>query len=59
MDLRERLKEYHEREGVSYKFIAQQLGVTVGVMYNYTSGIRELKDQVKENLDQFLKEKGY
>ena len=44
MDLRERLKEYHEREGVSYKFIAQQLGVTVGVMYNYTSGIRELKD---------------
>ena len=59
MDLRERLKDYHEKEGVSYKFIAQQLGVTIGVMYNYTSGIRELKEQVQERLDQFLKERGY
>lgn len=59
MDLRERLKDYHEKEGVSYKFIAQQLGVTVGVMYNYTSGIRELKEQIQERLDQFLKERGY
>lgn len=59
MNLRERLKKYHEVEGVSYKIIALAIGISIGVMYNYTSGIRELKPHIAEKLDQYLLEKGY
>ena len=57
--LLERLKQYHEREGVSYKNISRAIEVSTGVMYNYTSGIRDLKEPVKERLDKYLSEKGY
>lgn len=59
MELLERLKKFHEIEGVSYKIIAQTIGISIGVMYNYTSGIRDLKDHVARNLDEYLKSKGY
>lgn len=59
MDLRERLKKFHEEQGVSYKAIALSIGVSIGVMYNYTSGIRDLKPKVSQNLDQFLKDRDY
>ena len=59
MDLKERLKKYHEIEGVSYKIIAAAIGISIGVMYNYTSGIRDLKPHVLELLDQYLTERKY
>lgn len=58
-DLRERVKLYHEVEGVSYKVIAQTIGISTGVMYNFTSGIRELKAHIQTSLDEYLKSKGY
>ena len=59
MDVKERLKEFHEKEGLSYKVIAESIGISTGVMYNYTSGIRELKTHVLEELDQYLRNRGY
>lgn len=59
MDLRERLKKYHEVEGVSYKNIAKTLDISLGVLYNYTSGIRDLKSHIQERLDQYLTERKY
>lgn len=59
MELLERLKKFHEIEGVSYKIIAQTIGISIGVMYNYTSGIRDLKDHVQDALDEYLASKGY
>lgn len=58
-DLKERVQKYHELEGVSYKVIAQAIGISTGVMYNFTSGIRNLKVHIAERLDEYLKEKGY
>lgn len=58
-DLRDRVKKYHEIEGVSYKVIAQAINISTGVMYNFTSGIRDLKDHIAEKLDEFLVSKGY
>ena len=57
--LRDRVKKYHEVEGVSYKVIAQSIGVSIGVMYNFTSGIRDLKQHIAEALDKYLTEKNY
>ena len=59
MEMLERLKKFHEIEGVSYKIIAQTIGISIGVMYNYTSGIRDLKDHVQDALDEYLVSKGY
>ena len=59
MDLIERLKKYHEEEGVSYKAIAAVIGISTGVMYNYTSGIRDLKVSKLEALNEYLTAKGY
>ena len=59
MDLRERLKKFHEIEGVSYKVVAQALGISISVMYNYTSGIREIKPHLQEKLDQYLTDRNY
>lgn len=58
-DLRDRTRKYHEVEGVSYKVLAQSIGISVGVMYNFTSGIRDLKEHVANKLDEYLKLKGY
>lgn len=58
-DLKERVKKYHEIEGVSYKTISAAIGISTGVMYNFTSGIRNLKEHVAEKLDEYLKSKGY
>ena len=58
-DLLERLKRYHEEKGVSYKIISRDIGISIGVMYNYTSEIRDLKDFVKEKLNNYLLERGY
>ena len=58
-ELKERLVKYHEVEGVSYKFIANQIGISTGIMYNFTSGIRDLKPIRAAALDDYLKEKGY
>jgi len=59
MELLERLKKFHEIEGVSYKTIAQTIGISIGVMYNYTSGIRTLKPHIQDALDEYLVSKGY
>lgn len=57
--LRDRVKKYHEIEGVSYKVIAQSIGISVGVMYNFTSGIRDLKQHIADKLDEYLRLKEY
>lgn len=57
--LRDRVKKYHEVEGVSYKVIAQSIGVSIGVMYNFTSGIRDLKQHIVDKLDEYLRLKEY
>ena len=57
--LRERVKKYHEVEGISYKTIAQSIDVSIGIMYNFTSGIRDLKEHIAERLDEYLKLEGY
>jgi len=58
-ELRQRLKEFHEEEGVSYKNIAKNIGVSTGVLYNFTSEIRGLRAKPAQALDLYLKEKGY
>ena len=57
--LRDRLNEFHEQEGISYKYIANYLEVSIGVMYNFTSGIRDLKPQVRKDLEEYLEDMGY
>ena len=59
LNLIERLKAFHEEEGVSYKTVARNIDVSIGVMYNFTSDIRVLKPGAAERLDQYLKEHGY
>ena len=58
-ELRERIKKYHEEEGVSYKSIAKTLGISIGVLYNFTSDVRDLRAKPAEDLDYYLKERGY
>ena len=58
-ELRERLKKFHEEQGVSYKIISKEIGISIGVMYNFTSGIRDLKEHIANNLDEYLKERDY
>ena len=58
-DLRDRLKKYHELEGISYKTISKDIGVSTGVMYNFTSGIRDLKEHIANKLDNYLSERNY
>ena len=58
-ELRKRLKSFHEEQGVSYKTIAKEIGVSLGVMYNFTSEIRDLKAAPAQLLDDYLKERGY
>lgn len=58
-ELLERLKKYHEEMGISYKIISRDINISIGVMYNYTSGIRGLKDAVRQRLNDYLKERGY
>lgn len=57
MTLLERVKKYHEISGVSYKKIAQSIGISTGVMYNFTSGVRDLKAIPAQKLDEYLKER--
>lgn len=57
--LKDRLKEFHEKEGISYKYIANYLEVSTGIMYNFTSGIRDLKPQVRDALEEYLEDMGY
>lgn len=59
MSLLERVRKYHEEKGVSYKIIAQSTGISYSVMYNFTSGLRELKACNQEKLDEYLKTQGY
>lgn len=58
-DLRERVRKYHELENISYKTISLDAGIPVRALYNFTSGIRDLKKYVAESLDEYLKTKGY
>lgn len=57
--LRDRLKEFHEVEGISYREVANTLGISINVMYNYTSGIRDLKPKVYDDLKEYLEDMGY
>ncbi len=59
LSLRERVKRYHELEGVSYKAIAKAIDMSYGTMYNFTSGIRELKPEAAEDLEIYLIERDY
>lgn len=59
MNLLERIKKFHEETGISYKIIAKTIGISIGVMYNFTSGIRELKPSIQEKLDGYLKSYDY
>ena len=59
MNLLDRLRKYHEEKGVSYKVIAKAIDISIGVMYNFTSGIRELKPCVQEKLNKYLEQQGY
>ena len=58
-DLKDRLIKYHEIEGVSYKQIAKDLGISLNIMYNYTGDVRDLKPHIKLALDKYLTERGY
>ena len=57
--LRKRLKKFHEVESVSYKNVAKELEISISVLYNFTSEIRDLKPYVAEILDNYLMERGY
>lgn len=59
MELVDRLKKFHEEEGVSYKVVSREIDVSTGVMYNFTSEIRGLKPSAAEKLDEYLKQRGY
>lgn len=59
MELLDRLKKFHEEEGVSYKVVAKEIGISTSVMYNFTSEIRGLRAPVMKALDQYLISKGY
>lgn len=59
MELRQRLIKYHEEKEIKYKQIAIDCEIGFSTMYNYTSGLRELKPAAAARLDQYLKDKGY
>lgn len=58
-ELRDRLKKFREEEGVSYVKVAKDLEVSTGIIYNFTSGVRDLKANVAIMLNDYLKERGY
>lgn len=58
-ELRDRLKKFHENEGVSYIKVAKALEISPAILYNFTSGVRDLKQCNAEILDEYLKERGY
>ena len=59
MELIERLKKFKEEEDVSYKSVAQEVGISISTIYNFTSGIRNLKPKLERLLDEYLTNKGY
>lgn len=59
MELIERLKKFKEEEDVSYKSVAQEVGIPISTIYNFTSGIRNLKPKLERLLDEYLTNKGY
>ena len=57
--LLERLKQFKYKEDISYKEVAADAGIPVSTMYNYTSGLRELKPKMRELLEEYLEDMGY
>ena len=57
--LRKRIVDFHEEEGVSYKYIANILNINVNTFYSFTNGNRSLSESNLNNLDDYLKQRGY
>lgn len=58
-EIRKRVIEFHQEEGVNYKYIANILNINTSTFYSFTSGERSLSESNLINLNQYLKERGY
>lgn len=57
--LRERLKKYKYDTDISYKKIATEAEIPFSTFYNFSSGLRDLREKYYLLLDSYLTEKGY
>ena len=58
--LRSRVKKCKQGVGITYKAMCDACGITtLSIMYNFTSGARDLPEEYIQGLDQFLKRFGY
>ena len=57
--LRERLKKYRYDTEVPYKKIAMEAEIPYSSFYNFSSGLRDLREKYYLLLDSYLTEKGY
>ena len=58
-ELIERVKKCNEQTGISYKQMYTNCGISVGIFYNFTSGLRKLNQFNEKKLDEYLKTLGY
>lgn len=58
-EIRKRVVDFHQEEGISYKYIANILNINASTFYSFTSGERSLSETNLINLDYYLKERGY
>ena len=57
--LRERLKKYRYDTEISYKKVATETEIPYSTFYNFSSGLRDLKEKYYLSLDSYLVGKGY
>lgn len=58
-DLRKRLKNYIETEGVRQKHIANQIDISESLLSRFKNELVELDDYDSEHLSDYLLSKGY
>lgn len=58
-ELRKRLQDFHKNEGVSYKAIAAGANISLGSLYQFNGGYRNIKEEPAAALDKYLKDRNY
>ena len=58
-DLRQRLQRFHKEQGVSYKAIAAGADISLGSLYQFNGGYRDMKEEPAAALDKYLKDRNY
>lgn len=55
----QRVRDYKEDCGVTYRFLANELEINPSSLYNFTRGMRPLRLSYAMKLDEYLEDRGY